>query len=669
MSRDDGRSMEEAITAGRARYVAQRYKQALDSFTDAIKLCPCEMEKKKRKRSASISQELGETTPSNQSATSLPTLECRNPLHLQALNCRAGTFEKTTDFDRAQADARRMMDIAPCSPEGYLRASKILRMKEDPANALNILTDGILEFFERGDFQIEDIRRLDKARKPLKSKFGKVDPLGGFVSLSWMSKAHLPAELVRDIFGQLELSTLCQCLRVSKTWRKILTAPGSGQLWRSLIFTGASVPNKYLSFDTMKKLLAHSLNDVRELVIDNALKFGLDQRKFNVVLGAGLKLERLELANPCEALILTRVPKNLKHLRLEGFYRFYRPSHAGRDAYEYFLLAVVGTLESLTLAGLPRQWLTDMAVPIMPNLRHLKLVRGQEQPWSLSVLQLLRNTPQLEQLYLEDLLVDCRLPDDEPFDNCCVPNLKSLTIIDTRPRVHERDADFWVGNHNEHAVEAYQHLTALNLGHKLKALEIRYTWEYTSRNQGNTDIFGGMYRERAYEYEDLEMLRLSNMVMSPEIAQRLFQSSIRAGKLHTFDIVFPLPTLSEKQGQSSANHIQKYQWLQGAESIRCIGLYEFNFKAYLYASENPLIQFLQKLPCLEELRLASAISLDYEFVLIVEDVLNSVKLKSIYTTQISGSAFDKVRRLARSKGVKFVWEKQPTTWPIDLEDN
>lgn len=51
-------------------------------------------------------------------------------------------------------------------------------------------------------------KRLDKARIPLKSKFAKVDPLSNFLSLSWMSKAHLPPELILDIFGRLELSML-----------------------------------------------------------------------------------------------------------------------------------------------------------------------------------------------------------------------------------------------------------------------------------------------------------------------------------------------------------------------------------------------------------------------------------------------------------------------------
>jgi hypothetical protein len=127
------------------------------------------------------------------------------------------------------------------------------------------------------------------------------------------------------------------------------------------------------------------MNDIRELVIDNSSKFGLDQRKFNAILNAGTKLERLELAEPYEALALTRLPRNLKHLRLDGFYRFYRPNHIGRDPYVHFLLTTVDSLESLTLTGLPRQWFSTTGMPIISNLRHLKLIRGRDQPWQLSI--------------------------------------------------------------------------------------------------------------------------------------------------------------------------------------------------------------------------------------------------------------------------------------------
>lgn len=657
--------MQEAISDGRAKYVDQSYKLALGSFTQAIKLCPCEKEKRKRKRSDSVGQELDQNAQPDKEATSLPTRECDNPLHIQALNYRAGTFEKIGDLRRALADARRMMDVAPCSPEGYLRASKILRMDKKPVGSLQILTDGILIFLERGDFQVDDLRRLDKARNPLKPKFARVDPLGDFLSLSWMSKAHLPPELILDIFGRLELSMLCQCLRVSKSWKNALTAPTCTQLWRSLLFTGASLHQKPISFNSLKKLLSYSSNNIRELVIGDARKLYLDRRKFNAFMNAGTKLERLEVANPCEPVDLIRPPKYLKYLNLEGFHRY-----AGADPYRSFLLAIAPNLGTLILSGLPRQWFEGMEVPMMPNLRHLKLSKGSEQPWSLSVCALLKSTPQLEQLYLEGLVLDCRLPRGEELDNCCVPNLKSVTIVDMKVMVFERgDNNLWLQQRRSSSLEAHRYVTALNGGKKLKALEIHHYWQYTNFDQAANDIFSRMYQDPSYEYENLESLRLSQLALSPEAAEKLFASSIRSGKLSSFDICFPLPSYSELRGQTSSEHIQKYKWLEGARSIRCLGIYDFSFKAYTNGVDHPLVQFLDKFPLLEEVKLGSTNSGASEYMLTVEDVLKFVKLKRIEVTNIAGEYFDRIRRMARNEGVRMTWEAQRPKWPRDFKDD
>lgn len=111
----------------------------------------------------------------------------------------------------------------------------------------------------------------------------------------------------------------------------------------------------------------------------------LDRKKFSAMLNAGIGMERLEVANPYEAVDLMRPPKYLKYLNLEGFHRFYRPNDAGLDPYRSFLAAVVPNLETLILSGLPRQWFDDMEVPMMPNLKYLRLSKEKDQPWSLSV--------------------------------------------------------------------------------------------------------------------------------------------------------------------------------------------------------------------------------------------------------------------------------------------
>lgn len=140
----------------------------------------------------------------------------------------------------------------------------------------------------------------------------------------------------------------------------------------------------------MRKLLSYSFNDVRELVIDSCSKFRLDQRKFSAILNAGAKLERLELAGPYERLDILPLNfrgnlKTLKHLRLDGFYQLYAPSNEDRDPYLSFLLTAVNTLESLSLVGIPRQWFNPVGMPIMPNLKHLKLTKAPNQPWQLPI--------------------------------------------------------------------------------------------------------------------------------------------------------------------------------------------------------------------------------------------------------------------------------------------
>lgn len=159
--------------------------------------------------------------------------------------------------------------------------------------------------------------------------------------------------------------------------------------WRSLLFTGTSNPRKPVSARSLRKLLSYSSNNIRELLIDDARRFVLDRRKFDIILKAGIKLERLEISNPPEALILTQIPKHLKYLKLDGFHRFYRPSDLSRDSYRTILAAVAPTIETLDISGIPRQWLTEAQIPMMPNLKHLRLSKGRDQPWPLSVVSTL----------------------------------------------------------------------------------------------------------------------------------------------------------------------------------------------------------------------------------------------------------------------------------------
>lgn len=249
-----------------------------------------------------------------------------------------------------------------------------------------------------------------------------------------------------------------------------------------------------------------------------------------------------------------------------------------------------------------------------------------------------------------------------------MPNLKSLTIVDTQYRVHHGHHHPGVHATQIDSTEAYRYLTALNFGKKLKSLDICYEFDYTYSNQVEGDIFSRMQQHLSGAYEDLQILRLSNIVLSPETAQSLFMPSIKAGKLRSYDIIFPMGGLNEGP-EGSIRHIQGYHWLEGAESIRRLGMYDFDFKPHQYPKDNPLIQFLQTFPCLEELSLESERHIPNIFAQLVQDVLVSVKLKAIYSTTVNGSRFDQIRQFAEDKGVKFVWTKQPRMWPIKFKED
>lgn len=281
-------------------------------------------------------------------------------------------------------------------------------------------------------------------------------------------------------------------------------------------------------------------------------------------------------------------------------------------------------------------------------------------------LPLLRNIPKLEQLHIEDIVLEHVSTDPEPVDNCCVPNLKSLTIICRKPSMSSRDGNFWIEQLTDATPEVYRYLAALNAGKKLKALDIHWSWDYNNR-QVDEDIFGDL--AQGDEYENLEILRLHNTIISPVVAERIFGSAVRQGKLHSFDIAFPLPTLREMQGKASTEHLRAYKWLEGARSIRRLSLYEFQMKPHLDPLDNPVVQFLQTFPCLEEVKLESEVAGPPDFLMTVQDVLNTVKLKTLYATPLWGGALDKVRQLAADRGVKFIYEKESIKWPIDFKDD
>lgn len=134
------------------------------------------------------------------------------------------------------------------------------------------------------------------------------------------------------------------------------------------------MPRRPLRFDSIKKLLKLSHNDVREITIEASRQSGMTQAKFLCLLNGARNLESLDLRRPFEPLELPVNFKHLKRVALDGFGVHDVPANNGSNHYYKFLNKAAECVQDLHLIGLPAEWGLGM-IPSMPNLK-LFCVKG-----------------------------------------------------------------------------------------------------------------------------------------------------------------------------------------------------------------------------------------------------------------------------------------------------
>lgn len=168
-------------------------------------------------------------------------------------------------------------------------------------------------------------------------------------------------------------SSRSRSLRVSRVWSRSLTSRGTISLWRTLHFTNRC--KNPPTIRCLKKLLANSGNDAREIIIADAASFGLAQAKFMVLLNGSQKIERLELRAPRDSIYIPEpcVCKVLKHLILDGFdRRVFDHSGTKRAQFPLSLLkSSARTLRYLEVVQVPAN--LHVSVPQLHCLTSLKL--------------------------------------------------------------------------------------------------------------------------------------------------------------------------------------------------------------------------------------------------------------------------------------------------------
>ncbi|KAF7556227.1 hypothetical protein G7046_g6372 [Stylonectria norvegica] len=671
MNSQNEKSPESAIQEGRQYYGAKRFKPALEQFTKAMKLCPCARGMKRERCSCKNYEKValeGGSIFNEAMYTCTCTVgktfnKCDKPLHIQALDYRAATFEALQELDRARRDAEWMLELAPRLPDGYLRLGKIVRLQKKYELAWKVYTAGIEVGNNNRLAGSSKMQKLYAARQPLQTRFYRRDPLRN------------PPEILQRIFSLLDFETLVRCLRVSKNWKEYLTSPGNERLWRALLFTRPFEQRYAPSIATLRKLVSYSGSDVRQLVISHALRFKLTLRKLLALLQGSRKLECLSITGSIDEDI--ELPQRLGFLGkltnivLDEFVTT-RPQVLGT-----LLRNASQSLQSLHISGLPHNTI-DLGFPVMPSLKYLRLEDTKHNGASVEILAIATKTPKLEQLRLRDVIIGRGIHGPQPEYAEHEHLWKDLKVV-----------VYIVGDSGFIRLEAshpLKQLTSIRRGVDLQHVDFDLRWSWDgfgpltlsrlsdlASQESNSDPtqdpeIDFSSQNKKHMYSDLRSLRLTRTVVPPGGLELILHDSIAAGKLQTLDIVFPLGHDNEL-GRASWQHLEEYAFVRGTSSIRNMGIFEFRFHKYPKNDDDlPLPSFLASFPNLETLEISSDHYEELEFCSVVQAIIKVTRLKTIYQTTAKGVLMDELKAVAAKSGVEMIWGNRPREWPVRIEE-
>ncbi|EQK99194.1 Tetratricopeptide-like helical [Ophiocordyceps sinensis CO18] len=647
------------VENGRGCYTAHKYERALKQFTRALGLCPCNLGKKRKRcdckdyeavaaRDGSVFDEVMKSCQCNVGES---FGKCHDPLHLMALDYRAATFEAMGELPRAERDAKWMLELAPLQPDGYLRLGKIARLRRKNSFAWKVYSAGVVAPLSSSP----KLPKLRQALRQLQIHFRRRDPM-------W-----LPLELVHLIFAHFDVVDLSRkYIRVSKLWKITLESHDSRILWRVLIFP--KPPPRPPSEPALSALVERSGGSVRKIVIRDPAGFALCRKKFSILLRHSGSLQHLELGPPLESYYY--FPKgpdlfqNLCYLSMDTYNcnmwlsQDPRPPGAGFRPDE-FLRHVAGTLEYLDLFGIPAAWYSVApAVPEFPRLKvlHLEHKKGLTAQLSFPVFYLASKTPQLEQLALKNVHLESEgWRGWKPLWDTLWRHLRGFAFEMPKTAASSTQCDGTILNvsliNSLHVGKNFEYLDLLvNVANDDDAGAVQRIFSDADDlgRYGLTEADGSPIR-RHDQFQNLQSLRLKGFVHSPWRMQNIFEAAVANGKLHTFDIVFPLDDRSRPSGEVSTTFLEGYDWLRGLDTIRCMGLSNFSFAPFpQHDAERPLPAFLASFPNLKTLSLSSNQMGPVECFSLMEEVVTRRSINILYQNCVQGTLMDRLPRVGES---------------------
>ncbi|KAG0140446.1 hypothetical protein CROQUDRAFT_665170 [Cronartium quercuum f. sp. fusiforme G11] len=155
--------------------------------------------------------------------------------HIKVLDSRAAAKEQLQDYKGALSDAKRVINLRPELPKGYVRAARLFRKIRKFSSSIQMYdraiarsgtsATGVASGLNTQTLidEREEVRNLEAARAKEAKK------------LSQNNVGRLPFELYLHVIGFLDDETRFKCLRVCSAWRlAIYHAP---HLWTTLTLT------------------------------------------------------------------------------------------------------------------------------------------------------------------------------------------------------------------------------------------------------------------------------------------------------------------------------------------------------------------------------------------------------------------------------------------------
>ncbi|KAI1112678.1 hypothetical protein F5Y14DRAFT_421056 [Nemania sp. NC0429] len=325
-------------------------------------------------------------------------VRCKSAMHINALDGLAAVYEAKGQIDTALVVAEAMINLAPREPKGYLRLGRLLRLQRSYHPAFRTYKEGI-ELVAKKNSSHPLLSTLHKMRDKVKHSALATDPL-----------PLMPLELVAMIFADLDFRSLCKCLRVSKSWKSVLTTADKTiqSLWRVQNFSHCAKPVRAAQ---LQKYAMYSGSAVTQLVIRDCRQFGLDANALGRIATSyrSLKILKLQASGDLQLQTISRpfspcVPR-LTSLYL-GFYAPFVP-----ELVNQIITSSADTLQELTLLNLPgRPIVTAFADPLTANwpiLQKLRTLRLGSRPYkdkaALNMASYMHTSPNVEEVWLEGI--------------------------------------------------------------------------------------------------------------------------------------------------------------------------------------------------------------------------------------------------------------------------